>query len=1676
MHAQVAPDDNRLLRSIPAARVALIERIAHAISPGAGKSRREARGQLELQQRFVRAYFRGVGEEDLAERTPTLLARAALDHLEFGMKRSPGQTLVRVFNPDPERDGFDSPHTIVMTVTDDMPFLVDSLGIVFSRSELAVHLIVHPVLEARRDGRGRITELNGSGGNGHAAQSAHAFRQESWQLYEIDRQTDSTQIERIQHEIEATLNDVRAAVGDWSQMRERARTVVASLENSPPPPTVAADDVAEARHLLSWMEARHFVFLGYRHYTLERGAQEDRLVPEPRSGLGILRDSKRQRKGIGVTVLRGDVRAKAREPELLILTKANSLSTVHRSEYLDYVGVKTFDARGRVSGEHRFLGLWTSTAYHGSPRDIPVLRRKVERVVQYFGLDPHSHDGKAVLNVLETYPRDELFQANVNDLIRIARSVVNLYERRTVRLLVRRDPYHRFYSCLIYVPRDRYNTEVRQRIEQIVRDGFQGDRVESSVQISGSNHARVHVVVRTDPEQKQKVDYTALENRIAEAALTWTDRLREVLAQRKGEAEGLLLATRYRRAFPMAYEEDVLPQDALQDIADLEALREQPHAMRLKLHRPMQAAPQVTAPASALGTKSTSAEGRPTADRVHLKIVKLGEPVPISDLLPMLENFGLRVIAERPYELAWPEGGAAWIQDFELEHRERLNLDEAGLETNFKEAFAAAWAAEIENDGFNRLLFGASLNAREVMILRAYCRYLLQTGVPFSQAYMERTLAANSGIARNLVRLFATRFDPATANAAGPEKATAKGTGKNAAAKTSAEHATPAKLVAQIRAGLDSVTSLDEDRILRAYLSLVQATLRTNFYQLDATGRPKTYVSFKFDPGKIPDLPLPRPKFEIFVYSPRVEGVHLRMGYVARGGIRWSDRREDFRTEILGLMKAQNVKNTLIVPVGAKGGFVPKRLPVGTREEIQAEVVSCYQTFIRGLLDLTDNIVAGRVVAPPRIVRQDGDDAYLVVAADKGTATFSDTANAISIDYGFWLGDAFASGGSAGYDHKKMAITARGAWECVKRHFREIGIDIQKTDFTVAGIGDMSGDVFGNGMLLSRHIRLQAAFDHRHIFLDPVPDAATSFAERERLFNLPRSSWDDYDRKKISRGGGVFPRTSKSIALSQEARALLGIEAAAATPTEIIRAILKMPVDLLWNGGIGTYVKSSHESNGEVGDRTNDAVRINGMDLKAKVVGEGGNLGLSQRGRIEYALAGGRLNTDFIDNSAGVNTSDVEVNIKILLNPLVQAGKLTRGDRNRLLVRMTNEIAALVLRNNYLQSQALSTLELHAGARLAEYGHLIRSLERSGDLNRALEFLPTDDELTERRKNGGALTRPELAILLAYSKIWLNNHLLASNVPEDPYLSNELERYFPGPVRERFPKAITQHRLRREIIATATTNSLVNRMGPTFVPRAQEDTGAEPAQIARAYTAAREIFGMRELWTQIEALDNKVPAKLQYEIAFQTSRLLRHMTYWLLAHRKHELQVDAAVAEFGSGVRELEAEIAQVLAGSGRERFEESCKRHVAAGLPHELAIRVASLDAHNAALDIVELSLIHGVSVVETARVYFEVGTRLGVDWLRDQIERLSVEGPWQAIARAGLRNGALRIHRRLAERVLSRKDKGTAQARVTAWVASIGEDLSHWQRTLAEMRAAGASDFATLSVGVESVRKLAD
>ena len=1600
-----------MLGKIPAARLALIEKIVR------GTPRTASRAARGLADDFLRAFFRGVAEEDLRTHRPGDLAAAALAHLELGRTRSGGGVLVDLGPPLATAGPPATHRAIVRVVAPDMPFLVESIAMVFSEMNIAVHLIVHPVLNVRRDARGRLRAVSAD---------THGTHPESWQLIEIDRPRDEAQARELLRRLNRALDDVRKAVADFRRMLERVRAVANGLERAPAP--VPQSHVAEARALLTWMHDGHFVFLGYRYYRLKRGRARDALVRDADSGLGILRGGA-QRKPLAPIVLTGHLRRQARMPDLLVLTKANSASTVHRSSYLDYVGVKSFDDAGNVTGEHRFLGLWTSSAYHSSPADIPLLRRKLDAVIEHFGLPPQSHDAKAVVNVIETFPRDELFQTPTPELIPIVRGIVNLYERRRVRLFVRRDSYERFYSCLVYVPRDRYNTEVRERIERIVRERFDATHVESQVQISDSTLARLHLLVHTRPGAPPVEDIGGIEAEMASAAETWDDRLQQELISRGASRDAMDLAGRYARLFPPAYRAEVEPPQALADIEDLEALAANPAVPQLNL-RPRSGAP---------------------ANHVHLRILRSGGLIPISDILPMLENFGLRVLEEHNYSL---QHGAV-IQDFVLEARDLKRADFAALEPLFKEAFLAAWRGEIENDGFNRLLLCASLGGREIVVLRAYCRYLLQTGIPFSQAYMERVAVAQAPITRQLSRLFETQFAPGTR----------------------AREAAAERIRQAILRALDKMASLDEDRILRAYLSVIRATLRTNFYQPASDGSVKSWLSFKLDPHAIPELPLPRPKYEIFVYSPRVEGVHLRMGHVARGGIRWSDRREDFRTEVLGLMKAQNVKNTVIVPVGAKGGFVPKRLPANaSREDVQREGVECYRTFIRGLLDVTDNIVDGKLVPPPQVVRRDDDDPYLVVAADKGTATFSDIANRISAEYNFWLGDAFASGGSAGYDHKKMGITARGGWECVKRHFRELGVDTQSQDFTAIGIGDMAGDVFGNGFLQSPHTKLLAAFNHMHIFLDPTPDPAASFAERQRLFDLPRSTWEDYDRKLISKGGGVFPRSAKSIKLSPQVQTMFGIKRDSATPLELIKIILCMQVDLLWNGGIGTYVKASDESNGDVGDRANDPVRVNGKDLRCRVVGEGGNLGLSQRGRIEYAAGGGKLNTDFVDNSGGVDCSDHEVNIKILLNNLPKRAELTLAKRNKLLVDMTDEVAHLVLRDNYLQSQALSVLETRAVSDLLEHAHSIRSLELSGALDRGLEFLPGAEEMTERHKANRGLTRPELAILLAYSKMALYSRLIDSDVPEDPYLAHELERYFPRIMQQRLGRYLDQHRLRREIIATATTNSMVNRMGPTFARRVQEDTGAGAATVVRAYAIARESYEMRATWSQIEALDTKIKASTQYELMYETTRLLRFCTYWLIHHQSGKLEIERQVSRLRRGLADLDAALPGVLSGTDLTFFESRRAQYREANVPDALAKRMASLAALRSGPDLVEIAENAKLPVTAAARVYFGVGTALLLDWIREQIESLGVEGHWQAVARTTLRDNIYNLQRVLCTQVLNESRQRAPEQALQAWIARHQKSVDYLRQTVNDMRSLPEMDFATLSVALQAVRRMAE
>jgi glutamate dehydrogenase len=1573
---------------------------------------------------FLRAYYANVEPEDLRGRDPRALAALALFHLTLARRRR-GRALVRVFNPTLQGNGYSSPHTVIEMVNDDMPFLVDSIGLVLTQRMLALHFLAHPIFAVTRDAGGNLESIHE---RGQIAGGKRKPRLESFQHIEVDRIVDPAALKSLRLEIERGMSDVRVASADWAKMQAAARQAADDLNSLSP--RFDPREVSETQALLAWMQNRHFTFLAYREYRLRGAAGGESLEPVEDSGLGLLRAGRPHPSSTG-RVLASDIRRQSRSRDLALVTKANFQSTVHRPGYVDYVGVKHFGPNGRLLGERRFLGLWTSSAYTANPRDIPLVRHKVAQVVQHFALPPDSHDGKSLQHILESFPRDELFQAGVPELITAVTGIFGLQERPRVRLLLRRDAFRRFYSCLVFVPRDKYNSVVRRRIERVVAEAFNALSIESQVQIAESNLARLHLVARTMPVERERIDTAGLELRIAAAVTSWADGFKSALLGRFDEAYALKLHDAYAQAFPAAYTEDFGGEAAALDVSFLEDLDKEPERLHLDIYRP----------------------DPKRKDRFFLKIFRGRDAIPISDLLPMLENMGLKVIAERPYELEFAGGRRAWIQDLELVMRAPSVIKFEQLGHEIKSAFSAVWTGRMDSDGFNQLTLSAGLPWRLVTVLRAYCRHLLQAGLPFSQGYIAQVLVANSALARAFADLFVARFDP------GLSPVNRRGA--------------LARLEQRIRAAFEQVTGSDEDRILRALWNTLTATVRTNAFQTNESGQSKDYLSLKLESQQLRELPLPKPLFEVFVFSTRMEGVHLRMGHVARGGIRWSDRREDFRTEILGLMKAQQVKNTVIVPVGAKGGFVVKRALAGDREAQQSQVVECYQTLMRGLLDITDNIVAERIVGPADVVRYDPDaDAYLVVAADKGTATFSDIANAISRQYGFWLGDAFASGGSAGYDHKRMAITARGAWECVQRHFRELGIDIQSQDFSVAGIGDMAGDVFGNGMLQSRHIRLVAAFNHQHIFIDPDPDAARAFKERARLFKLPRSSWEDYSRAALSKGGGIYPRSAKSLTLSRETQVLLELPAQS-TPNEVIKAILKSHVDLLWNGGIGTYVKAGGESHSDVGDRGNDALRIDGRELNCKVIGEGGNLGLSQLGRIEYARRGGRLNTDFIDNSAGVNCSDLEVNLKILLNGAVLAGELTRAARDRLLVRMTDEVASLVLRNNYLQSQALSTAEFQAKDRLGESAYVIRALERSGDLNRQLEFLPSDEELAERRKAGEGLTRPELAITLSYGKIWLYKALIHSDVPEDPYLSAELARYFPAPVEQRFAARLKRHRLRREIIATSITNSLINRMGPVFPIRAQEDTGAEPAAIARAYTIAREVFSLRSLWSEIEALDNSSPATVQYTAMFQTTRLLRHASYWLLDNRRSDLDIERAVRRYEAPVASLSRALSEVLSATEQARLRVQRARLIEQRVPDALASRLASMDWLHSALDLAETAMAARLEIGFAARAYFDVGERIGLTWIKDQIETLPAEGHWQAVARGTLSDNLYELQRKIAAAALSCKGKLPA-ARVDQWLARRAAAVDTLRRIVVDLRTGAAPDFATLSVALQAVRRL--
>jgi glutamate dehydrogenase len=1560
--------------------------------------------------------------EELPGFDPTDVAHALADFWRFG--ESDAEPLSIRVRPAARADGTDLKSDLLEIVQPDRPFLVDSIMGAIAEQGFSVRAMFHPVVDTPAGRRSMIQVYLAPVGEDREAALVGGVRE--------------------------ALADVQLAVDDFDAMKALIRRSIDELRASQAP--IPEGERDEGLAFLNWLEGDRFVFLGARVYdyprTAEGGYAAEEPLYQPEGSLGVLRDQTLTvlRRGSEPAILSPQVRDHLLLGAPLVVAKSNLRSKVHRRGYMDYVGVRRYGPDGKPSGEVRFVGLFTAEAYETPAHEVPVIRRKVEHVLNEAGKDPEGHSGKRLRNILETWPRDELFQISEGELLSMAMGVLHLYDRPRVRLFARKDPFDRFISVLMFVPRERYDSGVRERAGKILAQAFEGRVSAYYPSFSDAPLARVHYVLGVSPGKHGDPDLAALEVAVAETARTWDDRFEA--AVRDGGAPGRVAETlaRWQGGFPPGYRDQYDAAEALADIAVVDDLAaDEPVRVRAFRH--------------ADDDKLT----------FRFKLYRPGAAAPLADVLPILEHMGLKALIEDGFKLTPVQGVHAkvWVHEFTLRDERGEHLSFGDIKTAFEAAFVAIWTGRAESDGFNRLVLELGVGWREAALVRALARYRQQTGLDPSQGVQEQALSDNPGVTRLILDLFRIKFDPAVR------------------ADVAAREEQAKAVEADINEALQAVASLDADRVLRRIAALIGAIQRTNFFQVGEDGEPKPYISYKIASRELEDLPAPKPYREIYVSAPHVEGVHLRFGPVARGGLRWSDRRDDFRTEVLGLVKAQQVKNAVIVPVGSKGGFFPKNLPRGgDRDAIQAEAIRAYKTFLSGLLDITDNIDAdNRIVPPAGVIVHDGEDPYLVVAADKGTATFSDIANGVAEDYGFWLGDAFASGGSVGYDHKVMGITARGAWEAVKRHFRELGKDIQTEPFTVVGVGDMSGDVFGNGMLLSKQTRLLAAFDHRHIFLDPDPDVAASWAERERMFKLPRSSWDDYDKSLISKGGGVFARSLKTIPLSPEVRALFEIKAETVTPAELLTAILKSRAELLYLGGIGTYVKARSESQAEAGDKANDAIRVNGADLRVKVVGEGANLGLTQAGRIEFAQLGARLNTDAIDNSAGVDSSDHEVNIKILTGILERGGALTREARNQLLPTMTDDVAGHVLADNYDQTLALSLMESDAVSEVESHARFMAELEAKGRLDRKVEGLPEAGALTDRAQAGKGLTRPEMAVLLAYGKIDLFDDIVASHAPDDPWFEATLKGYFP-PALGQYGDAMQQHRLRREIIATVLDNQMINMCGPTFPSRLRAAAGCDTTALVIAFAAARECLGIDALWDQVSALDGKASASGQLALYKALAYALRSLTFWLARRAfKDKSTVGQLVEAYGPSVKALSALGTAILSPFEQKAAAKRAKAYVADGAPETLAQAVATLQPMTTAADLVDLGNASSWSVQNVARLYHQVGAAFGFDRLRsaagsfvggDAFERLAVRRLIEDML--GEQTAITQTVLKFAANAQAGDDEASAKAAVNSWAALRADSVRVAKRTVEDIEQAGGGwTFAKLTIANAALRGLA-
>jgi glutamate dehydrogenase len=1519
---------------------------------------------------FLPRYYREHLETDVDDRRLDDLYAVAVAHFGVGRRRRWGETLVEVVSPDPDRDGWDSPNSFVLVVTDDAPFLVDTVRMVLDRRRLVTHLLVHPMIDVQRDDAGTLVACPDRGG-----------RTEAWTQIEIDR-CDHELAEELATELTAVVDEVHLVVSDFARMR----SWLGSLADEDP--------------LTAWLADGNFVLFGAATY--DRTPDGD-LEVRRGTELGLLRRPH--------PIDPPAVPVETSDDRPVVISRSDAVSTIHRAARQTCISV-----RAGGGARHRFIGLLASSAYRQSIMAIPTIGDRARSVVGLSGAPDDSHTARSMRNVLESLPRELLFELDTDSLAHLVIDIVGLQERRLVRVFDVPEPVGDWSTILVYLPRSRFDSQVPPEVASAVAAAY-GSRYRDLESLVGtSSLARITFTVRR-PAEGHPPDLDRLAADVDELTTTWADRVRAELARQVGGAEARRLADLLGPAIPPAYTAVVRPTRAVGDLVRIDSLLGSDRVLATAMSRDVDAPP----------------------GEWRFRVYRRGQPLLLSELLPLLGYLGLDALDERPFTFTVGDD-EIHLYDIGVRLASGGELD-PDRHDEMLATFEALITGEVEADGLNRLVALAGLRHAQVTVLRAYVKYLRQIGFAFSQHYIEDTLARLSPVARGLVELFEARFRPALADRD--------------------------DRLERARAGLfealDRIQILDDDRICRSLLTLIEATTRTNVYQGRAT------VALKFDPSRIPELPRPRPMFEIFVCSPRVEGVHLRGGPIARGGLRWSDRREDFRTEVLGLVKAQMVKNAVIVPGGAKGGFVVKRSPADPTA-LRTEVTSCYREFVGAMLDVTDNIVAGEVVHPADSVIYDDPDPYLVVAADKGTATFSDVANEIATDYGFWLGDAFASGGSAGYDHKAMGITARGAWESVRRHARVIGKDVETDPLTVVGIGDMSGDVFGNGMLRSPHLRLVAAFDHRHIFLDPDPDPTRSYVERLRLFDVPRSSWEDYDRTLISTGGGVFARSVKSITLSPEAQEALGTLADHVTPVELIRILLTAPVDLLWNGGVGTYVKASTESHADVGDRANDAVRVDGSDLRCRMVGEGGNLGFTQLGRIEYALAGGLVNTDAIDNSAGVDCSDHEVNIKILLQHVMAEGEMTSKQRDELLASMTDEVADLVLDNNRAQTLALLIARRQALPMVNVHARYLDLLEAEGWLDRELEFLPTDKQLAERQSSGTGLQTPEFAVMIAYTKNANVAEMLDSDLPDDPWLEPDLVRYFPAPVRERHPAAVRTHRLRREIIATQVANQMVNLSGISYDHRMTEDTGASVVDVTRAWIATRDILGFGEIWREIDELGSSVDLDTQLELFLDARRAAERCSLWLLRNRRPPLDISAAVTTFVEPLHWLEEQLYSALSGPMADTIAAAAQSRSASGVPAGLARRSAVWRLLHTGFDMTQIGQRTGTPLADVARTYWELFDRLELMWMWNGIGVLPRSDRWQTQARSAMRDDLMKALADLAGTVVD-----DWRGSVDDWIAANERTVGRTAAMFTEIRRSESFDLTTMSVALRQLRNLA-